>query len=439
MTATSISLSLRARLFIGLTAVILFAGLAGVLFTYVWAYGEAIELQDATLIQIGSFAETPSAGTPRLPDSIDRENVVTPIELGTIPTGSADDRQLWALQDGLHNGSRGGQPVRVLLGTRGNGSRFAIVQQTAIRDETARGMAFRTLLPLLMLIPCLLLVTAFVVARSLRPMARMAAELDRRAADDLTPLPLTGMASELRPFIASINGLFARITLLMGQQRRFVADAAHELRTPITALSLQADNLCSIAVSDAARERIDILKQGMRRTRHLLDQLLALARHDGAPLPITGTVALDQTAKQIVADLLPEVTRRNIDLGFELVEPVAVAGDPLIISSIVRNLVDNAARFTPDGGRIDVGVFRTDGCAVLQIEDSGPGIPPTDLDRIFEPFYRGENPTGDGSGLGLSIVKRIVDRLGGTIELENIAGAAGQAGLRATITLPAVA
>jgi two-component system, OmpR family, sensor kinase len=364
---------------------------------------------------------------------------VSPIELGNAPTGSADDRRLWTLQDGLHNGWRGGQPIRVLLRTRHDGSRFAIAQQTAIRDETARGMALRTLLPVVMLIPCLMLVTAFVVARALRPVARMAAELDTRTANDLTPLPSTGMTRELRPFIVSINGLFERVTQLMSQQRRFIADAAHELRTPITALSLQADNLDAVALPDAARERITILKQGMRRTRHLLDQLLALARVDDAPAPPMVAVSLDRIAKEIVADLLPEATRRNIDLGFDLVEPVTISGDPVMVTSMLRNLLDNAARFTPDGGRIDVGIFRTDGCAALQIEDSGSGIPPNDLGRIFEPFYRGENPVGDGSGLGLSIVRRTVDRLGGTIAIENIVGTEGKTGLRVTIKLCIVA
>ena len=176
-----------------------------------------------------------------------------------------------------------GPSIRVLLRTRPDGSRYAAAQPTAVRDETARDMAVRTLLPIAALIPCLLIVTALVIAHSLRPMVRLAGNLDARRADDLTPLPNTGAPSELHPFITSINGLLARMRLLMDQQRRFVADAAHELRTPITALSLQAENLDSVELPEAARERVAALKQGMHRTKHLLEQLLAVARHEAKP------------------------------------------------------------------------------------------------------------------------------------------------------------
>jgi two-component system OmpR family sensor kinase len=223
----------------------------------------------------------------------------------------------------------------------------------------------------------------------------------------------------------------------MDQQRRFVADAAHELRTPITALSLQAENLDSVALPKRARERVAALKQGMHRTKHLLEQLLALARHEAIPsgpaeMPLA---ALDRVAQVVVADLLPEATEQGIDLGFALVEPLSVRGEPVMLAAIIRNLLDNALRFTPRGGTIDIGVYRQDGAAILQVEDTGPGIASTDMNRLFEPFFRGSRPEGEGTGLGLSIVKRIADNLGGGIALENIAGA-GRSGLRVTVRLP---
>jgi two-component system OmpR family sensor kinase len=293
------------------------------------------------------------------------------------------------------------------------------------------------LLPIAALIPCLLLVTGLVVTRSLRPIVRLAGELDIRRADDVAPLSLEDMPGELHPFITSINGLLVRVRLLMDQQRRFVADAAHELRTPITALSLQAENLEAVHLPAEARNRVAVLKQGMQRTKRLLEQLLALARHEAMPadranMPLT---ALDSAVKAVVADLLPQVRERGIDLGFDLVEPLYVRSEQPILGAIIRNLVDNALRFTPKGGRIDVGVYREDDAAILQIEDTGPGIASTDLDVIFEPFFRGSRPQGEGSGLGLSIVKRLVETLGGSIELENIDGP-GRSGLRATVRLP---
>jgi two-component system OmpR family sensor kinase len=173
----------------------------------------------------------------------------------------------------------------------------------------------------------------------------------------------------------------------------------------------------------------------MRRTKHLLEQLLALARHEvGAPSE-AAVVPLDRTVKDLVADFLPDASCKGIDLGFEIIEPVATRGEPVMIATMIRNLIDNAVRFTPRGGRVDIGVYREGSDAVLQIEDNGPGIPSGDIDRIFEPFFRGSRPSENGTGLGLSIVKRIVDRLGGSVVLENLSSPA-LTGLRATVRLP---
>ncbi|WP_044539056.1 ATP-binding protein [Bradyrhizobium sp. LTSP885] len=432
--------SLRGRLFLGLTAIIILTGATGGLLVYRWAFREAAELQDSVLIQLASLAQNGSFSSGRPLLGVEEDTDVWLIELGATPRGPADDRQLFGLKDGLQVVMRKGQPIRLLLRTRPDGSRFAVAQPTAVRDDTAREMAFRTLLPISALIPCLMLVTAIVVAHSLRPMVRLAGNLDARRADDLTPLPQAGTPSELHPFIHSINGLLVRVGLLVDQQRRFVADAAHELRTPITALSLQAENLGSVDLPEEARGRVAALKQGMQRTKHLLEQLLALARYEAAPaergeMPL---IALDSAVKQVVADLLPQALDRGIDLGFQLVEPHMVRGEPVMLATMVRNLLDNALRLTPRAGRIDIGIYRQDEAAILQIEDTGPGIASPDLERIFEPFFRGSSPEGDGSGLGLSIVKRVVEGLAGEIALENITGS-DRSGLRVTVRLPLAA
>jgi two-component system OmpR family sensor kinase len=428
--------SLRGRLFVGLTVVILLAGGAGGTFSYFWAFDEAIEMQDSVLIQVGSLLQSGSVRSEQTLRGVDADAEVDVVELGTVPRDRAEERQLWSLRDGLYVESFSGRSMRTLLQTRPDGSRFAVLQPTDVRDDIAGNMALRTLLPIAALIPCLLLVTALVIARSLRPMVQLAGDLDSRRADDMTPLPLAATPRELEPFVASINGLLQRMNLLMDQQRRFVADAAHELRTPITALGLQAENLDSIDLPESARDRLAVLKEGMSRTKHLLEQLLATARHDAAPSGELVVVPLDRAVKDVVAEVLPEATRKGIDLGFELIEPIATVGEPVMIAVMVRNLLDNAVRFTPQGGRIDVGVYGEGSEAVLQIEDSGPGIPPDDISRIFEPFFRGSRPTEDGTGLGLSIVKRIVDRLGGSIGLENMSGAT-TTGLRAVVRLHA--
>lgn len=432
--------SLRGRLFVGLTAIILLTGIMGVVLAYNWAFDEAIELQDSVLIQLASLAQNSSNSLGQSLHGVEQDTEVWLIELGKTPPASADDRELFTMQEGLHVATWKNQPIRVLLKTRSDGTRFAVAQPTAVRDETARGVAFRTLLPFATLIPCLLVVTALVVAHSLRPMAQLANDLDARRADDMTALPLSGAPSELKPFIMSINALLKRTQLLMDQRRRFVADAAHELRTPITALSLQAENLGSIALSKAARERVALLKQGMHRTKHLLDRLLALARHEAAfSTPAQMPVAsLDSETKQVATDLLPEATDRGIQIEFPLLEPLTVHSEAGTLATIIRNLLENAIRFTPPGGTVAVGVYREKDMAVLQVEDTGAGIASADMHRIFEPFFRGSQPEGEGTGLGLSIVKRIVENLGGEIALKNIAGP-GRSGLRATVRLPIAA
>ena len=425
--------SLRGRLFAGLTVIILLTGLVGGLFAHRWAFNEAIEMQDSILIQIAGLAQSGNLTGGRELHGVDED-----AEVWLIDQASEDDANLWTLKDGLALATRKGQPIRVLLRTRPDGTRLAVAQRTSVRDEIASDMAFRTLLPIAALIPCLLLVTAIVIARSLRPMVRLADDLDARRADDMTPLPAEQMPSELHPFIASINGLLQRMRVLMDQQRRFVADAAHELRTPITALSLQAENLGSVDLPVDARDRVAALRQGIGRTRHLLEQLLALARQDAAlpdavAIPV---IALDATVKEVVAEAMPEAGYLGIDLGFVRVEPATVRGEAVMLIALFRNLLDNALRFTPAGGRIDVRVYCDCDMAILQIEDSGPGVAPEEIGRIFEPFFRGQRPEGDGVGLGLSIVKRIVDRLGGSIEAANVAEGA-RTGLRVLVKLPA--
>jgi two-component system, OmpR family, sensor kinase len=429
--------SLRARLFAGLTLMILAtAGSAGY-FTYRWAFDEAIEAQDSILAQIGAVALNATFRNDMPLRGVDAEAQVVVEEMGSVPRGSTEDRLLWSLQDGLHVASRGGQPWRVMLQTRPDGSRFAVGQPTLIRNEIASGTALRTLLPLAALIPCLMVMIAFVIAQSLRPMVQLAALLDNRRADDLEKLPIKTVPNELHPFVASINRLLDRVQMMLDQQRRFIADAAHELRTPITALSLQAENLDQVDLPEQGRVRLAVLKEGTRRTKHLLDQLLSLARFDInrslTSLPVT---SLEHCAKDVVADLLPEARHRGIDLGFQIIGSASTRGEPVMLAALIRNLIQNALRYTPPGGRIDVGVYREAEQVILQIEDTGPGILPSDLDRIFEPFVRGSRPADDGTGLGLSIVKRIVDRLAGSVALENVSGAQSS-GLRAIVRLPA--
>jgi two-component system OmpR family sensor kinase len=428
--------SLRGRLFIGLTLMIVSTGLVAGIVAFRWAFDEAIEMQDSILTQIGAFAlNSRLQKDAPINAGVDPEAQVTIEELGDRPSGTSDSRALWTLQDGLHVVSRDHRPWRILLRTRPDGSRFFIGQPTSVRDEVARDSALYTLLPFAVLAPCLMLVIAIVVWQSLRPMTELAGQLDARRSDDLGKLSPEGTPRELHPFIASINRLLERIQALMEQQRRFVADAAHELRTPITAISLQAENLSQAELPPDSLERLAALKSGARRTAHLLEQLLAQARYDMDRRLEAPVTSLDRCAKEVVADFVSPATDRGVDLGFEIIEPASVRGEPAMLSSVVHNLIDNALRHTPQGGRVDIGVYREGPNVILQIEDTGPGIPASDLERVFEPFVRGSRPTEEGTGLGLSIVKRIVERLQGTVKLENVP----KSGLRVTVAFPLAA
>jgi two-component system, OmpR family, sensor kinase len=432
--------SLRGRLFIGLTAMVAVTCAAAGLFAFRYAFDEAIEMQDATLTQVAALAidgRFDSHMTPVSPaNGIDAENRLVIEELGkrvdTPPRGP-----LSTLDDGLRDVTRGHERWRVLIRTRTDGSRVMVGQPTSVRDEIATASALHTIVPIALLIPFMLLLIALLIRQALHPVAVIAGKLDARRADDLDELALGDVPTELQPFTASINRLLRRIHGMVERQRRFMADAAHEMRTPVTALTLQAENLDQAELSQESAARLDALKQGARRTKLLLEQLLTFARQDFDPAGPAATVNLEQCAREIVADLLPEATDKGIDLGFDEIQPCRVAAEPLMIQILVRNIIDNALRHTPCGGKIDVSIRRDHEGAILAIEDTGSGIPPEDLDRIFEPFFRGSRHLGDGSGLGLSIVKRIVDNLGGTVTVQNVASA-GATGLRATVRFPSI-
>jgi two-component system OmpR family sensor kinase len=217
-------------------------------------------------------------------------------------------------------------------------------------------------------------------------------------------------------------------------QRRFVADAAHELRTPITALVVQAENLEQADLSQDGRDRLASLKTGIRRTGHLLEQLLTLAKYDGDISKDKPKGEFDRVLKEIVSELLPVAQNKSVDLGFCRIEPVLVPLEPVALTVLARNLLDNALRHTPAGGQVDVNLFTENGSVVFTVEDTGSGIPDADFDRIFEPFFRGSRSRGEGSGLGLSIARRIIERCHGSIRLEN--KSAPGSGLRVIVRIP---
>ena len=433
--------SLRGRLFVALTFLLLLTGAGTGFLMFRWAYSEALEVQDAVLLEVGAVAAKNRLHTePTAQRGVHREDRVVieelPAPADTNPAGPVLPVPPGS-DDGLQTFGSATDQWRVLVVTRVDSSRVAVGQRTAYRDEIARGSALRTVLPFAVLFPCLMFLVAAVIGSSLSPVARLARRLDASDYDHLAELPLAGIPAELRPFIHSINRLLRRLATMIEQQRRFVAAAAHELRSPITALSVQAENLDHTVLPPEGRERLAALQTGIRRTAHLLEQLLALARYETAGVPNAQIVALDRVARDVVAHLLPAAGSRSIDLGFERLESVAVRVDPIALRVLIRNLLDNALRHTPDGGRVDLHVYATGTHAVLCVEDTGPGIAQADLPRVFEPFYRGQRSEGEGTGLGLSIVERIATAAAGSVAIENVPPPG--AGLHVAVTFARVA
>jgi two-component system OmpR family sensor kinase len=311
-----------------------------------------------------------------------------------------------------------------------------VAQPTRVRREAAAAAALRTVIPFLALLPVLGGLIWWTVGLGLAPLDRIAREVKSRSSTRLEPLPLQGVPAEARPLIEALNDLLHRRNAALAAQRAFIADAAHEMRTPLTALNLQA-NLIERAASDAARVfALADLKRGLARASHVVQQLLTLAREepdDGTP-PALGRVDLVRLAGCAAADYALLAESRGIDLGLgEGVASAPVNGDAEALRTLLANLVENAIRYTPGPGRVDIAVSLVEGQARLSVSDSGPGIPVDERERVFDRFYRRAEATEPGSGLGLAIVRTIAARHGASVELADSA----LGGLQVGVLFPA--
>jgi two-component system OmpR family sensor kinase len=290
-------------------------------------------------------------------------------------------------------------------------------------------------MPFLILVPVLLLIVADLVRKMLRPIATLSVEIDQRAEQELHPISEGNLPVEVRPFVVAINRLLNRVAQAMLGQRRFVADAAHELRSPLTAMSLQAERLADAEMSALARQRLKVLQRGIERGRNLLDQLLSLAKAQAMPELPNSRVSVQDIFRRVLEDLLPLAEAKKIDIGVEGEQDAHLAMSELDLITVVKNLVDNAIAYTPQGGRVDLSVSTEGGYAVLSIKDNGPGIALTERGRVFDPFYRTLGSESIGSGLGLSIVKTILDRVGAQVTLD-FADPLNRSGLCVRVLVP---
>ncbi len=307
-----------------------------------------------------------------------------------------------------------------------------VAQPMHVRQDQAALLAVRALRPFALLLPVLGILIWIAVGHALEPLKHLALLVKSRGVNELHPLPDQPLPDEVRPLVSALNDLLVRLGAALGRERAFMLDAAHELRTPLTALHLQVSALARAGTEAERLEATEKLSAGVQRAIRLVEQMLSLSRQESRAEPVRAQIPLEQLAREVVTELVPVSDAKRIDLGISESQPVSVLGDADALRTLLRNLVDNAVRYTPPGGRVDVSVQR-DGRAILRVVDTGPGIPPEDRSRVFDRFYRRPGTSPPGSGLGLAIVKSIAEAHDATLTLDD--GPEG-VGLAVTVSFP---
>ncbi len=414
--------SLQRHLSMVLGSAILIAGLIAAVASFSLAYLDAKEFQDDLLRQIARISAGRTTGSPpatvQQPDT-GNDGITDPESLISIFHLPGDKVPAWvdpALSAGLHTLNTGSGELRVFVSEGKPGMRTIVAQPTEVRDEIAINSALRTLIPLLLLLPVLLWLIVRIVRSELAPVKLLSRNLDEQSAERLQPVADEDLPSEIAPFVHSINRLLARVNHLMSQQRRFIADAAHELRSPLTALSLQAQNLKHADSLAAVQERVIPLQEGIERARQLTEQLLSMARTQSAAGAET-EIDVAALARELIAEFLPLAEAKRIDLGIEEIAPVSLHAEPEALRLILRNALENAIKYTHAGGEVTLRLCTEKDSANIEIADNGPGIPAAERERVFDTFYRVPGSAGEGSGLGLAIAREAAIRCGGILSL----------------------
>lgn len=418
--------SLRTRLLWLLLAAIVLTAIAQAFIAYRTARAEADEIFDYHMQQMALSLRSglPSNGA---------------IGAGADSQGEEDLNfvvQVWT-SDGLRvfqSAPRAALPQRTVLGfsnvtTHGSTYRvfsmqsrsqvIQVAQDMAVRRQMASSLALRTVIPIAVMAPLLMLVAWWVVSLSLAPVSRVRRQVADRQADDLSAVSDVDLPDEIRPLVQELNLLFGRVREAFDAQKNFVADAAHELRSPLAALKLQVQGL-QRATDDATRDlAVSRLSAGIDRAARLVEQLLVLARHQSNAA--TGvkpqSVSLAETARLAVGDAAPAAQQRHTDLGLARADDGLIAGQPEALRILMRNLLDNAVKYTPAGGRVDLEVVREAGAMRLTVEDNGPGIGDAERERVLDRFYRVAGTETTGSGLGLAIVRSIAEMHAASLRL----------------------
>lgn len=308
-----------------------------------------------------------------------------------------------------------------------------VAEQTEVRDQLARSVAANLLRPLWIALPLLAVLLWWAVTGGLKPLTRLTHEIERRAPDNLAPLDATAKPQEVAPLIERLNHLFHRIGDTLENERRFTADAAHELRTPVAAIKAQAQVACG-ASSDAERNHaLAGAIAGCDRATHLIEQLLTLARLESISVDTVEPCPLHKLVASVLAEMAPAALDKGVQLELAEGEEAFTNGLPALMTVLLRNLIDNAVRHTPPGTTVHVEVSSPQGNPCISVSDDGPGLPPEELDKISQRFYRPLGTVASGSGLGLSIVRRIAELHSATLSFSSNAT---NSGLKVTVIFP---
>lgn len=308
-----------------------------------------------------------------------------------------------------------------------------VAQRETVRQEIAQTAAIGAAAPILIVIPLSWLVVGFAMNRLFGRLDAVARDLAQRSAAAAAAVPLDSVPTEVVPLVEGINSLIVRLRAAIDGQKRFLSDAAHELRTPLAAMQIQVDTLAAEPPERFEQGRMSIAK-GVARTTALVNQLLQLARLDESTAPHLEPVELGPLLLECVSEYVVLAENKRIDLGASIDEPVTVNGSPLEMRSLFANLIDNAVRYTPTGGRVDVRLYRRDSEPVVDVLDTGQGLKPGSEAHIFDRFYRAAPAGVDGTGLGLAIARRIAERHGLGLTVENRTD--DYQGVLARVTLP---
>lgn len=449
--------SLKVRLTLAISALVGLLWLLAAGATWLEARHEAEELFDAHLIQAASLliAQTNGELGDEDDDSFDDSHapelhryarrVAFQVWLGDrlrLHSANAPDSLLSAKREGLSDSVVDGERWRVF--SAWNERRQVLVQvgeRISARDRMASAVAGGLLKPLLVALPLVALFIWLAVRHGVRPLERVAAEVERRSPEHLAQLPTDGLPNEVLPLVERLNALFGRVARSFEQERRFTADAAHELRTPLAGLRAQAQVALGATEDAVRRHALSNVLQGCDRMTHLVEQLLLLARVDAAGPGDFVDVDFAELVRQVVGQRVPQAIHKEIDIELVADEGVAVRGNSAWLSILVRNLVDNAIRYTPKNGRIRVAIAPINAAVSLVVEDDGPGVAEEELSRLGQRFWRSQESVQNslaagGSGLGLSIVGRIAELHGGWVDFASNKTSATGRGMRIQVRLP---